>query len=219
MVAGYVILAALALIEWMMPDRKVPSLADSKSGVAQMLLLFAAGVLLVIGFLLDQEAIYSLAVPLQIIGTVILIVRFRKQLAASQWGGPVINRYVRTPILGLVVVVVLIAYLISQLVGGADFEDILPVAFAMDHINFLIVMTNLIFAMMVVATSATESAGKIVYWGLNAGVVGFAIGLLTENQIVKRIFTPILGLALLYGIWVYWTAKPADQPAMSGGST
>ncbi len=211
MVAGYVVLAALALIEWMMPDHKVPSLGESKSGVVQMLLLFTAGVLLVVGFLLDQEAIYSLAVPLQIVGAVILIVRFRKQLAPSQWGGPVINRYVRTPILGLVVVVALIAYLISQIVGGAEFEEFLPVALAMDHVNFLMVMTNLIFGMMVIATRASETAGKIVYWGLNIGVAGFAVGLITENTTIKRIFTPILGVALLYGIWTYITAKPTEH--------
>jgi len=213
MVAGYVVLAGLALIEWLMPDRRVPSLRESKSGVAQMLLLFVAGILLVVGFLLDQEAIYSLGVPLQIVGAVILIVRFRKQLAPSQWGGPVINRFVRTPILGLVVVVALIAYLISQIMGGADFEEFLPIALTMDHVNFLIVMSNLIFGMMAIATRASETAGRIVYWGLNIGVVGFAVGLITEDTTLKRIFTPILGLALLYGIWVYWTAKPSEQAA------
>ncbi|MEJ2238427.1 MAG: hypothetical protein P8X82_09035 [Gemmatimonadales bacterium] len=211
MVAGFVVLAGLALIEWMMPDRKVPMLGESKSGVAQMLLPFFAGILLVVGFLLDQEAIYSLGVPLQIVGAVILIIRFRRYLVPSQWGGPVINRFVRTPILGLVVVVALIAYLISQLMTGAGFEEFLPIALTMDHVNFLIVMTNLIFGMMAIATKASETAGKIVYWGLNVGVVGFAVGLITENTATKRIFTPILGLTLLYGIWTYFTAEPAAQ--------
>ena len=124
-----------------------------------------------------------------------------------------INRFVRTPILGLVVVVALIAYLISQIMGGADFEEFLPIALTMDHVNFLIVMSNLIFGMMAIATRASETAGRIVYWGLNIGVVGFAVGLITEDTTLKRIFTPILGLALLYGIWVYWTAKPSEQAA------
>ena len=211
MVAGYVVLAGLALIEWMMPNRKVPSLGESKSGVVQMLLLFFAGLLLVVGFLLDQEAIYSLGVPLQIVGAVILIVRFRKELAPSQWGGATINRLVRTPIIGLVVVVVLIAYLISQLVGGAEFEEFLPIALTMDHVNFLMVMTNLIFGMMAVATRVSETTNKVIYWGLNLGVVGFALGLITETAALKRIFTPILGFALLYGIWRYMTAEPAVE--------
>ncbi|MEA1902837.1 MAG: hypothetical protein U9N56_04850 [Actinomycetota bacterium] len=211
MVAGYVVLAGLALIEWLMPDREVPSMSASKSGVVQMSLLFVAGILFVVGFLLDIEALYSLAVPLQVVGAVILVVRFRKQLAPSQWGGPVINRFARTPILGLLAVVALIAYLISQITGGAEFEELLPTALAMDHLNFLMVMTNLIFGMMVLATTASETTGKIVYWGLNIGVVGFAVGLITENSTLKQVFTPILGVALLYGIWAYSMAKPVSR--------
>lgn len=211
MVAGYVVLAGLALIEWMMPGRQAPKLGDSKSGVVQMVLLFVAGILLVVGFLLDQEVIYSLGVPLQIIGAIILVVRFRKYLAPAQWSGPVINRYVRTPIIGLLVVVALIAYLISQFIAGAEFEEIAPIAVTFDHVNFLMVVTNLLFGMMVVASRVSETSAKAIFWGLNLGTVGFAIGILSEVQELKRIFTPLLGVALLYAIWLFWRADPADQ--------
>lgn len=214
MVAGYVVLAALALIEWMMPDREIPSLKESKAGVVQMLLLFVAGLLLVIGFLVDVEALYSAAVPLQVVGAIILIVRFRKELAPAKWRGASINRFVRTPVIGLIIVVVLIAFLISKFTGGADFEEIAPIAVSMDHFNFLMVMTNLLFAAMIVVSTTSETANKIIFWGTNVGVVGFAIGIITENDVLKRIFTPILGLALLYGIWMFMTAKPAEEPTM-----
>ena len=210
MVAGFVVLAALGLIEWLMPGRKVPTLGESKMGVVQMLLLFVAGIVFVIGFLFDIEALYSMAVPLQVVGAIVLVVRFRRELAPSQWGGAVINRFARMPIIGLLVVVALIAYLISQITGGKDFEDLLPAALAMDHLNFLMVMSNLIFAMMIMATAASEMAAKVVFWGLNVGVAGFAVGLITENSTLKRIFTPILGITLLYGIYVYMTAKDAQ---------
>jgi hypothetical protein len=209
MVAGYVVLAGLALIEWLFPGREIPKMTESKSGIIQMLLLFVAGILFVVGFLLDIEALYQLAVPLQIVGSIVLLTRFRKHLGPTQWGGAVINRFVRTPFIGLIVVVGLIAYLVSQLSSGAEFEEFLPVALAMDHVNFLMVMTNLIFAMMVVGTAASETAGKVVFWGVNLGLVGFVAGLITENSALKRVFTPILGLALLYGIWIYMFAKPA----------
>lgn len=213
MVAGYVVLAGLALIEWMMPGRTVPKLRDSKSGVVQMLLLFVAGILLVVGFLLDQEAIYSLGVPLQIVGAIVLVVRFRRYLAPSQWGGPVINRYVRTPVIGLLVVVGLIAYLISQFLGGAEFEEIAPIAITFDHVNFLMVVTNLLFGMMVVASRVSEASARAIFWGLNLGTVGFAIGIISEVQVLKRIFTPLLGVALLYAIWLFWRAEPVDRSA------
>jgi hypothetical protein len=79
-----------------------------------------------------------------------------------------------------------------------------------DHINFIMVMTNLIFAMMAVGSVVSESANRIIYWGANIGVLGFAVGIFTENSTLKRIFTPILGLALLYGIYTYLTAREAD---------
>jgi hypothetical protein len=178
MVAGFVILAALALIEWLMPGRAVPSLSESKLG--------------------------------KIVGTLILLGRFRHELAPSRWGGKVINRFVRTPIIGLVVVVVLVAYLISLFVSGAEFEELTPTAFAMDHINFIMVVTNLIFGMMAMASAVSQTANQVIFWGTNVGAIGFAVGLLLENSTLKRIFTPILGLALLYGIYTYLTAKEAE---------
>ena len=80
---------------------------------------------------------------------------------------------------------------------------------SVDHINFIMVMTNLIFAMMATASVVAESANRVIYWGVNTGVLGFAVGLATENATLKRIFTPILGLSLLYGIYTYLTAKEA----------
>jgi hypothetical protein len=69
------------------------------------------------------------------------------------------------------------------------------------------VMTNLIFAMMAISSAVSESANRIIFWGVNTGVLGFAVGLFTENATLKRIFTPILGLSLLFGIYTYLTAK------------
>jgi predicted membrane protein len=78
-------------------------------------------------------------------------------------------------------------------------------------------MTNLVFAMMTIAFLVSDTANRIIFWGINAGVVGFAIGLMSESAVLKRIFTPILGLTLLYGIWTYLTAKAVEPvDAVSG---
>lgn len=207
MVAGFVVLAGLALIEWLIQDQ-VPKVKDSRIGAAQMLLLLLAGVVLVLGFLLGIEGLLQLGVPLQVIGAIILLGRHGKRLAPSGWSGETAGKFVRVAILGLVAVVVLIAYLISQIVGGAEFTDLFGVAIAMDHINFLLVSTSLIFAMMSRGSVISEMANRIIFWGLTIGVVGFAVGLLAENVWTKRIFTPILGLALLHGIFTYLRAEP-----------
>jgi predicted membrane protein len=116
----------------------------------------------------------------------------------------------RTAVLGLIIGIALFAYVVSLFVSGADFEEIAPWLISVDHINFIMVMTNLIFAMMAVASVVSESANRIIYWGANIGVLGFAVGLSTENSTLKRIFTPILGLALLYGIYTYLTARESE---------
>ena len=42
-----------------------------------------------------------------------------------------------------------------------------------------------------------------VFWGMNIGLVGFVIGLIQEEAILKRVFTPIMGLSLLVAVAVY----------------
>jgi hypothetical protein len=64
--------------------------------------------------------------------------------------------------------------------------------------------------MMSMAVVVGETVNRLVYWGLNLGVAGFAVGLVTENATLKRVFTPILGVALLYGIYAYSTAAPLE---------
>jgi len=223
MVAGFVILAGLAMIEWLMPGRAVPTVRQSRTGMVQMLLLFTAGLLFVTGALIDVEELLQAAGSLQLLGALFLIGRFRRQLMPSQWGGPAVNAYVRTALVGMVISVGLILYLIGEISGGKEFEEVLNVALAFDHINFIMVITNLVLAMMILSSDIAERVNRIVYWGVNVGIVGFAIGLVAESPTIKRIFTPILGLTLLYAIYNHFIANPVEgtpvrsdtSPAMS----
>lgn len=215
MVAGFVILAGLALIEWLMPGRRVPSLRESRMGTVQMSMLFVAGLLFVAGSLFAVDPLLEAAGALQLVGALILVGRFRRQLAPSQWAGPPVNQFVRTAVVGLVVSVGLIIYLISQVSTGAEVAETIPILLALDHVNFIMVVTNLIFAMMIGAMVVSDVANRLVFWGVNVGTPGFAVGLILESPAIKRIFTPILGIALLYGIWVYLTA-PAREPTSEG---
>jgi hypothetical protein len=212
MVIGYVVLAAVALVEWLIRKGSVPKLSESRAGMIQMTLIFLAGVLGLIGFLVDNEMLLQLNVPLEVIGLVILLVRLRSYLAPSQWGGSIVEAMPRVSVIGLLVGIGLLAYVVSLFVGGSEFEEIEPWLIALDHVNFILVVTNLIFAMMAVASNVSEAANRVIFWGTNVGISGFVAGLVAENATVKRIFTPILGLALLYGIFTYLTAKDA-QPA------
>ena len=219
MIAGFVVLAGLALIEWLMPGREVPSVGDSKMGAAQMLALFVAGLLFVAGSLFAVESLLQVAGAFQLLGAVILIGRFRRNLAPSRWSGPPVNQFVRTAVVGMIAVVALVIYLISQLSTGATFEEFAHIALALDHLNFIMVITNLAFAMLIMSSDISDFVNRSIFWGVNIGVSGFAVGLVIESSVVKRIFTPILGLTLLYAIWTYSTAQPARLPEAETAET
>ena len=80
----------------------------------------------------------------------------------------------------------------------------LGVLIAFDHAMFIGVMTNALLA--VIAGFASWSANRILVWAVNIGVAGFIVGLMVDSSLLKQIFTPILGLALL---WAIFTAVPA----------
>ncbi|HEX6947551.1 MAG TPA: hypothetical protein VF246_09395 [Acidimicrobiia bacterium] len=209
MVIGYVILAGASLIEWLIQGRP-PRISESRSGMIQMLLLFLAGLISVIGFLADVEALIQAAVPLQVVATVMLLVRHRSRLGASSWGPGLGPKLVRTAIVGLIAVVVLIAALVVQLSGGADIEELEPVLLAMDHTNFVLVMTSLIFAVLLIESDVRERLITISYGLMVVGAVGFVAGLLTQSVTLKQIFTPILGLGLLHGIISFLRARARE---------
>jgi hypothetical protein len=118
-------------------------------------------------------------------------------------------------VIGLLVGIGLLAYVVSLFVGGAELEEIEHWLVALDHVNFIAVVTNLIFAMMAMASDVSERANRIIFWGTNVGIAGFVAGLVSENATLKRMFTPILGLALLYGIFTYLTAREAEPARVS----
>ncbi len=215
MVIGFVILAAAALIERLIQPR-VPLLSESRVGMIQMLLLFLAGLMTVVGFLADIEPLIQAAVPVQVIATVMLLVRHRRELGPAKWGPGLGSRLVRTAVVGLVAVVVLIAALVVQLTGGADIQDLQPVLLAMDHTNFVLVITSLIFAILLLDSDVKERLIAIAYGAMVVGTVGFAAGLLLESAVMKRVFTPILGLGLLHGI-LSFLRVPAREAVPSVG--
>jgi hypothetical protein len=214
MVVGYVILAAVALIEWLLRDGDVPSISEARAGVVQTSLILLAGLFGMLGLLIGNDALLQSNVPLEVVGLGILIWRLRALLAPSEWGGSVPGIMARTAVVGLILGVALLAYVVSLFVAETPFEEIAPWLVAMDHINFIMVMTNLIFAMMATSSVVSDNANRLIFWGANTGVLGFAVGIFTENAALKRIFTPILGLALLYGIFTYLTAKET-RPMMT----
>ncbi|MFQ5968072.1 MAG: hypothetical protein ACE5MI_10740 [Acidimicrobiia bacterium] len=211
MVIGYLILAAMAVIEWTIRDER--TWGESRWGAAQMWILFTAGVIVNVGFIsgLEQELLGP-ANLLMIAGVVILVLRSRHELVPSAWRGAGTAVYPRVSIMFLVVYLVLGTILIGRVVSGSlDFDAMSEAdrgfVLTFDHVMFIGVMTNALFGVVAARLhrGALQTVDRVLLWGVNLGIVGFAIGLTTVSPVWKRISTPVMGTALLIGIAAYVT--------------
>jgi len=80
------------------------------------------------------------------------------------------------------------------------------VLIAFDHSMFIGVMTNALFAVNSMSRSF-DGLQRLIVWGFNVGLAGFLFGLASDSAVVKRIFSPVMGVALLVGIYVYLTHR------------
>lgn len=219
MTIGYVVLAMLAILEWRLRGSSVPMLAESKAGTVQMSLMFLAGLFGMLGLLFDIQGLLIANTPLQVIGLLIFLWRMRKELVPARWSGAMSGVMFRTAALGMIVAVVFTAIVVNKFIALGDevtdeaFEDLLPYLLALDHSTFVLVVTNIVFGLLAVSSAVGEASNRIIYAGINVGIIGFLAGLVTESATLKRVFTPILGLAILYGIFVHLRAKPASVDA------
>lgn len=210
MVIGFLILAAMAVIEWVLRDHVAWS--ASRLGAAQMWILFAAGILANVGFVAQlEEELLGPANLLMIIGVVIMVVRYRGLLLPAGWRDVGTGAFPRLSALFLVVYLVLGTVVIVRVVSGAMDIDAMTstemgLLLAFDHTMFIGVMTNLLFGVLAIeflGRKATNVADGILLWGVNLGIAGFILGLITVSPVIKRIATPVMGVSLLVGIVAY----------------
>ena len=106
----------------------------------------------------------------------------------------------------LVINIGLIAYVIANYAD--DFQAIpLWLIFALDHSMFIGVMTNALFALVYLASDRRRAlmpaADHVAFWGMNVGLIGFVVGLMLQEAVLKRLFTPIMGVSILFVMTVY----------------
>ena len=220
MIIGFLILAAAGVAEWLLKPESATG-RNRAWGMAQVWILFAAGMLVNVAFVIRMEdQILPPANLLQVVALVILIVRLWSHLKPSQWSGQGAYAYPRMTVLFLVVNLGLFAYLISQIVSGSlDFDNPseaeMGLILTLDHFMFIGVATNALLGAVALTTSgrALDLTARLTLWGVNLGLLGFAAGLITVTPVLKRISTPIMGLALLVGIVKYFRQLVSvDEP-------
>ncbi len=62
----------------------------------------------------------------------------------------------------------------------------------------------LIVRVAFIATAAAGGVTRLVMWSVNGGLALFLIGLVAEVTVLKQIGAPVMGLALLWGIYAYY---------------
>lgn len=224
MVVGYLILAGMAISEWRLVPTRRPFSAD-RWGTTQIALPFLAGLVLTVGALLNNIAIISANVPLEIAAVIIYVIRLGRRVVRTGWldGRP--ERLYALTAAFIVANITLLTYLIVAVATGAygrppDFSRIPPwLIFAMDHAMFIGVMTNGLFALTMEATREQQAlwpwADHLIFWGMDVGLVGFVVGLMQNSAALKQTFTPIMGTGILIAVITYTLRLQARRPAVA----
>lgn len=213
MVVGFLIPVGMALAEWGLCG---PALRRAgRSGTAQIALPFIGGIVLMLGLLLDIDALPPIAALIELVGVAIFVMRLGPAIRCTKWGQRTADRFAAASAIAIVANIVFLNYL-----AGANKGDFDLVAdhqiLAVDHMMFVGVLTNAIFAMLVVATARDErwaSLDTLVFAGINVGLLGFVVALLAEATWLERIATPVLGAAIIAGL-VEHTMRLHTGPAV-----
>jgi len=219
MVIGYLLVAGFAVVEWLLHDDK-----PGRAGFVQMWLLFVAGIVINIAFVTGKDE--QLAGPanlLMIAALVTMLWRSRSLLAPDGWRSAGVGLFPRFALMFLIVYLVLLTVLVSWIIRDVvDFDALTEsqegLLLAFDHTMFIGVMTNIMFGVLALKLVSPRAAlaNKVLWSGVNVGLAGFALGLLTTTAVLKQIFAPIMGLSLLFGLVIYLAelraATVADAP-------
>lgn len=199
MVIGFLIPVGMALAEWNLRPELLEVKA-TRSGWLQIGLPFIGGIFVTIGLLADSAPLISLSLPFEVIGVGIFIKRIWPGMGRVDAGAATAGFVASPTPVWLVLNIVFFVYLIARFQG--DLDDVrVGLILALDHMMFIGVMTNSLFAQVRrAAPEAKPAAVRVMFYAVNIGLAGFILGLLADTAILKQISTPIMGLGILHGI-------------------
>jgi hypothetical protein len=210
MVIGFLIPTGMALAEWnIRPDLR--EVRATRAGWLQIGLPFIGGICVTAGLLADAPPLISLSLPFEIIGVAIFVKRLWPGLGQLDTRSATAGFVASPTVLWLILNILFFIYLIARFKG--DFDQVrVGLILALDHMMFVGVMTNSLFAQVRAAASDVKPAAvRVMFYAVNIGLAGFVLGLLADTAILKQIFTPIMGLGILHGIALFTIAlrRPA----------
>jgi hypothetical protein len=219
MVVGFLIPVGMALAEWGLRGSAVPP--AGRLGRAQIGLPFLGGVLLMVGLLVDIEPLPPLATLIELVGVGIFVARLAPDVRRVDWTAHTPARFGAAAAIAIVANIVFINYLAAANKG--DFDLVADhQLLALDHMMFIGVLTNAIFAMLLASTVPDRRFAPMdsaVFAGMNLGLLGFFVSLLAESTALERVATPVMGAAILAGLVEHTVGlrRASGSDAMTAG--
>ncbi|HUG32038.1 MAG TPA: hypothetical protein VMM14_04030 [Acidimicrobiia bacterium] len=202
MLIGYLVLAGAAIVHWLLAG------PQTTPGRLVMWALFVGGMAANLAFILDIEALIQVATLFEVLAIITFTVHMWGQIKPSEWSGAGGDDFARMGSLFLLVGVGLLVYVVQLFISGEIDPETgtgpVRVVLAFDHALFIGVMTNALFAM--VSRTTTRPSPSALIWLVNGGVVVFLVGLVADSDVLIQIGAPVMGLALIYGIYVFLTS-------------
>lgn len=218
MVIGFLIPVGMALSEWHLR----PELLEARAtglGRAQIGLPFVGGLCVTIGLLAESQPLIGLSLPLEIAGVVIFIARVRPGLARVRLGDGSSALIASPTPIWLAANIGMFVYLIVNYFDDLS-EAPTRLFLALDHIMFIGVMSNSLFAQVrAAAVDVKPAAVGVLLWTMNVGLLGFVLGLILDVTILKQVFAPVMGLGILHGLALFMMAlgRSGDVPRSPEG--
>ena len=205
MVFSYLILVAMGLLEW----RTVGLRRRSRTGQVQIGALFGGGLLLALTLLfLDQSAVQAVGgiyLLVELVAVALFTGRVVRHAVRIDWRAASPERHLATSAAFVVVATAIFLYVVFLFISTGDPSKIpAGVLVASDHAAFIGVITNLIFGLALRLAADRRDrwpwADQVVFWAMNGGLVVFLVGLIAVSPELKRIGSPIMGIAILLGL-------------------
>jgi len=222
MTFGYLVLVSFGLIEWrLLGTRGMP-----RAGLAQVIALFAGGLVISVGLLAGvAQAAGGIYLLTQLVAVVLFVVRIWPRSLRISWLDANPIRHFGAASVWVVGALILFMYLVFAFITAADPEnpEALPfnVLIASDHAVYIGVITNImlgLLSLLVLDEAVRRSwAGHLIFWGVNLGLLVFVVGLIVDTAEIKRIGAPVMGVTLLVALAIL--AKRAVSASLLSADT
>jgi hypothetical protein len=199
MTFGYLVLTAMGFIEWrLLGTRGLPTL-----GLVQIGALFLGGLVISAALLAGAEQIGGMVYLLmQLVAVVIFVIRVWPRAFSTSWTDGAARHFAVASVWA-VAALVLFMYIVFTIVSAPDpaaAELPFNILIASDHAVYIGVITNVVVGLLSLLFLRGRAPGwvtQVIFWGINLGLLVFAIGLILDTAEIKRIGAPLMGITLL----------------------